>query len=250
LSTTWVGNTANIAVSGNVQGFPVTGTVRVRSADPSVSGNTAFIFSDVSATGTVADLAIREVISVTEIVALGSGGTLLYSSTSPSSDFGTLFSQSETSLDRISLGIGTESSPFVPPNANWTAVVIIVIMPVLPNRPTNFDPPYAKGFDYKVVSGRTERVERVYAPKGFGRKIKVFASSSRGGRPKLVGTVASGKSINLTKAKGLKGGAAFVRMQGMKPKPDLSKEAPYPVGFTFRNLSEGSAQVEVIPKKG
>jgi len=251
-STTWSGNTASIAVSGRVSGAAISGTVRVAPSRPNVFGNAASIVTRVSATGSIADAAVREAINVAETIELGSdAGTLFYSSSSESSDiFGDLFFVSSTLLTRVSLGTGTESNPFIPPNANWTLPVIIVVIPILPNRPTNFDPPNAKGFDYKIASGRSERVERVYAPKGFGNKIKVYAASGRKGRPKLVGTIASGKNLNLTKANGLRRGAAYVRMEGMKPRPDLSSNAPYPVGFTFTNIREGTAKIEVIPRKG
>lgn len=249
-STTWSGNTASIAVSGNVSGSAVSGTVRVVPSRPNVVGNTASIVTRVSATGSIANAAVREAINVTETIEMGSAeATLLYSSSSEFSDiFGNLFFVPSSLLNRVSLGTGTESNPFIPPNANWTLPVIIVIIPILPNRPTNFDPPNAKGFDYKVRAGRSERVQRVYAPKGFGNKIKVYAAAGRKGRPKLVGTIASGKNISLTRANGLGRGAAYVRMEGMKPRPDLSVDAPYPVGFTFTNLREAKAEIEVIPK--
>jgi hypothetical protein len=211
--------------------------------------NLARVVTGVSAEGTIEELFIEGGLDVIESFLLESPNTLVYSSETPSFIFDTVFFQPPTTLRRFTQGVGTESNPFLPVNPNWTLTIIPVTFPIFWWRPTFCDPPYAKGFDYKVASGKSQRVEKVYAPLGFGKKIKVYAATSRNGRPKLVGTVASGKNLDLTRAKGLSSGAAYIRMRGMKPRPDLSEQAPYPVGFTFLDTPETTAEIEVIPLK-
>ena len=153
-----------------------------------------------------------------------------------------------STLQRTSTGTGSgQRSPIVPRNANWRVTVIISFPIVNPTRPTWVDPPFAGGFEYKIAKGRKERIASIQLPKGFGNKLKVYAKPKSKGKAKLVGTFKSGAKINLLKKKGFKAGAASVLIRNIKPKVDLKKRAPYPVGLTFTSLDEAAAKVTTKP---
>lgn len=151
---------------------------------------------------------------------------------------------------RITSGTGlTQGSPLIPTNPNWTVTTTITFPIINAGRATVLDPPFASAFEYSVAPGRKERISQVNLPKGFGSKIKVLAQPAKGGALKQIGTFKSGAKVNLTKKSGFSQGAKKVLIRGIKPKADLAKRAPYPVGVSFVNLQDSSAKVKIIAKE-
>lgn len=210
----------------------------------SVSGVTATVSNLFEVDGVYQGQTYSDSFTVTETLAFQSSvGTIEYTG---DAEYPEITDSDTITLRRVSVGTGTELNPFVPPFANWTTTVRIQFpVNISTTSVVKFDPPLAKGFDYAVAAGRTEKVTRVYAPKGFGTRIKVYAAAARTGPLKLVGTIASGKTLDLTRLKGFAKGAVRVRLEGMNPKPDLAKRAPYPVGFGFGNLRDAMASLTI-----
>lgn len=151
---------------------------------------------------------------------------------------------------RLTTGTGlSQGSPLIPVNPNWTVTTTITFPIINAGRGTVLDPPFASAFEYSVASGRKERISQVSLPKGFGSKIKVMAKPSKGGALKLVGTYASGAKVDLTKQAAFRQGSQTILLRGIKPKADLAKRAPYPVGLSFVNLQDSSAKVKIKAKE-
>ncbi len=153
-------------------------------------------------------------------------------------------------LRRTNTGTGLgQGSPIIPVGVNWRVSTVLAFPIINPTRTVWLDPPFATSFQYDLAAGRKERISKVALPKGFGNKIKVLVKKSAKAKPTLVGTYKSGTRIDLLKRPGLSGGAHSVIVQGIKPKVDLKKKAPYPLGLTFTGLKESAAKVKVTPKK-
>ncbi len=167
-----------------------------------------------------------------------------------SSNFTCVYTENgvSTTLGRTNTGTGSgQGSPIIPRNVNWRVTVLLQFPIINPTRPVWVDPPFAGSFTYQVAPKRKERISVIELPKGFGNGIKVYATSGSKGKPKLVGKFKSGAKINLTKKAAFKGGASSVVIKDIKPKVDLKKKAPYPVGLTFVGLTESAAGVKVKP---
>lgn len=157
---------------------------------------------------------------------------------------------STTTLTRTSTGTGLgQGSPIIPRNVNWRVTTLLQFPIINPTRPIWVDPPFAGGFQYDVAAGRKEKISSIQLPKGFGNGIKVYAKKSAKAKPALVGKFKSGSKINLLKKKAFKSGASSVIIKNIKPKADLKKKAPYPVGLTFTGLNESAAKVKVKPQQ-
>jgi hypothetical protein len=157
---------------------------------------------------------------------LDQGGTITFRRTSTGTGFG-------------------QGSPLIPRNPNWTQETSLSFPILNPVRIVWCDPPFAGGFDYAVPGTRKERISHVTLPKGFGGGIQVLARPSNGGSMKLVGTFDSGAKINLLSRNWLKKGTAKISIRKIKPKVDLQKKAPYPVGLKFTNLEQSDARVRI-----
>ena len=240
------GQTANggAFISVNAGRFG-SGRIVISQAEPVINGNTATIVNTITASGRAGQQIINRVVVVTEIFVLNGTSGIQYESSTNDPEFSN-FNTGNILLPLVTVGTGTPSDPFVPPNPNWISAPVVISFPIALNgRPRSVDPPFANGFDYTVAENRSERIRTVVAPVGFGPRIRVFASPTRRGPLRFVGTVASGRRIELTRFPGLRAGAAKIRLKGMNPKPDLEERAPYPVGLGFRNITEGTAVVEV-----
>lgn len=153
-------------------------------------------------------------------------------------------------LTRSSTGTGAgQGSPLIPRNPNWTRQTPLNFPIINPNRVVWCDPPYATSFQYDVTPGRKERISSVTLPKGFGPSIQVLAQPSKGGAFKLVGTFKSGAKVNLLNRPGLNKGSAKVLIRNIKPKVDLKKRAPYPLGLTFTGLEQSAAKLRIQAKQ-
>lgn len=149
-------------------------------------------------------------------------------------------------LTRSGTGSGLgQGSPLIPRSPNWTRITPLNFPILNPNRTIWCDPPFATSFQYTVTPGRKERISSVTLPKGFGRKIQVLAQPSKGGRNRLVGTFNSGAKVNLLNRRGFNRGTSRLLIRNIKPKVDLKKRAPYPVGLNFTALDQSAAKLRI-----
>ncbi len=153
-------------------------------------------------------------------------------------------------LTRTNTGTGVgQRSPILPRLINWRTPTILSFPIIDPASPLWLDPPYAGSFQYDIAAGRSERISTVILPKGFGRGIKVLAKKTPTSKPVLVGKFKSGAKINLLSKRAFRKGASSVIVRDIKPKVDLKKKAPYPLGLTFTGLSESAADVKITAKQ-
>lgn len=162
----------------------------------------------------------------------------------------TFNSGGSVTLTRINSGTGgAQGSPLVPRNPVWSRSTPLNFPVISPNSTIWCDPPFASSFEYTVAAGRKERMATLTLPKGFGNQIRVLAEPSAGGPVKLVGSFKSGAKINLLKRPGLAKGTKKLVIRGIKPKVDIKKKAPYPVGLTFTNLQESAVKLKIQAKE-
>jgi hypothetical protein len=149
-------------------------------------------------------------------------------------------------LTRSGTGTGLgQGSPLIPRVPNWTRLTPLNFPILNPTRTIWCDPPFATSFQYSVTPGRKERISSVTLPKGFGTKIQILAQPSKGGANRLVGTFKSGAKVNLLKRPGLDKGTSRLLIRNIKPKVDLKKRAPYPVGLNFTGLDQSAAKLRI-----
>jgi hypothetical protein len=153
-------------------------------------------------------------------------------------------------LTRSVTGTGfSQGSPLIPINPVWTRRTPLNFPVLNPIRTIVCDPPYATSFQYDIAPGRKERFSSVTLPKGFGSGIQLLAQPSGGGALKLVGSYNSGTKIDLLSKSGLEKGTKSFVIRKIKPKVDLKKKAPYPVGVTFTSLDQSAAKIQIQAKQ-
>jgi hypothetical protein len=156
---------------------------------------------------------------------------------------------SSITLNRIGTGTGsTQGSPLIPRNPVWSRPTTLGFPIISPNSTIWCDPPFASSFQYDVAAGRKERMASVTLPKGFG-KVQLLAQPSAGGGVRLVGSYPAGAKVNLLSKSWLKKGTKKLVIRNIKPKVDIKKKSPYPVGLTFTGLDESAAKLKIQAKQ-
>lgn len=126
--------------------------------------------------------------------------------------------------------------PLVPPGADWTEIVEILIPVIALDDTVWADPPFASRFDYEIRPQEVQEVRFAAADlvDGFGQ-VELLVPPTDGADPVPVGQYGAGL-VDLRPFTENNAGALRFAVRFLDREPDLAQTAPYPIGFRFTQL--------------